>query len=242
MMLSIFSSNLMTYNHQIFRSQRVKGFKQEHSNTFNMICNTAAVSLRKKIAAFWNHILMIWLIFCPKKLSKAMVFRMMWKKSHRWGSLSWHQFLLLIRVSKWIYSSQFGIYSKFIGKNLGPSLSTWFTLLELVDPFRKKVIGLALSKGADSKLRSLEASLNQVVLRSVGMWKWICRVEMWKYVKSRIFWDQMMIFLFEKKHVRSWILRKKHHTWTCRCSKIVESPSWMMGQCFEAQDAIIKSC
>lgn len=135
-----------------------------------------------------------------------------------------------------------GIYWKFFGKNLGPSLFTWLTLLELVDSFRRKVIGLALSKGADSKLRSLEASLNEVVLRSVGMWKWIWWIEMWKYVKSRIVWDQMMIFLFEENDVRSWILRKKHHTWTCRCSKIVESPSWMMGQCFEAQDAIIKSC
>lgn len=67
-----------------------------------------------------------------------------------------------------LYSSQFGINWKFIGKNLGPSLFTRFTLLELVDSFRKKVIGLALSKGADSKLRSLEASLNQVVLRSAA--------------------------------------------------------------------------
>lgn len=117
MMLSIFSSNLMTYNHQIFRSQRVKGFKQEHSNTFNMICNNTTISLRsKKIAAFWNNLLLSWLIFCPKKLSKAMVFRMMWKKSPRWSSLSWHQFLLLIRVSKWIYSSQLGFIENLLVK------------------------------------------------------------------------------------------------------------------------------
>lgn len=77
---------------------------------------TIQLFLWERKLLFGFNLLMSWLIFCPKKLSKAMVFRMMWKKSHRWSSLSWHQFLLLIRVSKWIYSSQVGFIENFLVK------------------------------------------------------------------------------------------------------------------------------